>query len=195
MLADIIEAPARQTHVMQQTFRCTLTALSEPLRPISLPVIPAPEGIDPGLWALILTILDQDVSVYWPHMTDSMRSNVLFHTGVQIAETPEVADWLILGASDPDLESILDKVSLGTHERPDTAASVVFLTTGDSTDVLAEGPGFKHPQELKIELSEALVYRLIQNNQRYPLGFDSMLIREQTLTGLPRSTRLMVRTD
>jgi alpha-D-ribose 1-methylphosphonate 5-triphosphate synthase subunit PhnH len=195
MLADIIEAPHGQTHVMQHTFRCVLTALSEPLRPISLPVIKSPEGMNSGLWALILTLLDQDVSVCWPGMTESMRSNLLFHTGVRVTEIPEDADWLIVDAADPSTESILDRVSVGTHERPDTAASVIFLAAHDATDVLAEGPGFKDPQELKLALSESLVYRLIQNTQSYPLGFDSYLIQEQTVIGLPRSTRLMVRTD
>lgn len=195
MLANIIEAPFHQTHLMQQTFRCALSALAEPLRPLSLPEVTAPEGIGTALWAMVLTLLDHDVTVYWPNMNESMRANLVFHTGVQIAEEPEKANWVVLHADDPNAESVLDRVSIGTHERPDTATSILMLTSNASTDVLAEGPGFENPQELKVELSESLVYRVIQNNQQYPLGFDLFLVGEHSVTGLPRSTHLMVRTD
>ena len=195
MLANIIEGPARQTHLMQQTFRCALTALAEPLRPLSLPEVTAPEGIGMGLWAMVITLLDHDVTVYWPDMNKSMRANLVFHTGVQIMEEPEKVDWVVLHSDDPNAESVLDRVAIGTHERPDTATSVLMLTSNTSTDVLAEGPGFENPQELKVELSESLVYRLIQNNQQYPLGFDVFLVGEHSVTGLPRSTRLRVMTD
>ena len=195
MIANIIEAPARQTHLMQQTFRCALTALAEPLRPLSLPEVTAPEGIGMGLWAMVLTLLDHDVTVYWPDMNESMRANLVFHTGVQIMEEPEKADWVVLHSDDLNAESVLDRVSIGTHERPDTATSVLILTSNASTDVLAEGPGFENPQELKVKLSKSLVCRLIQNNQKYPLGFDVFLVGEHSVAGLPRSTRLMVRTD
>ena len=195
MIANIIEAPVRQTHLMQQTFRCALTALAEPLRPLSLPEVTAPEGIGMGLWALVLTLLDHDVTVYWPDMNESMRANLVFHTGVQIMEEPEKADWVVLHSDDLNAESVLDRVSIGTHERPDTATSVLILTSNASTDVLAEGPGFENPQELKVKLSKSLVCRLIQNNQKYPLGFDVFLVGEHSVAGLPRSTRLIVRTD
>ena len=195
MIANIIEAPARQTHLMQQTFRCALTALAEPLRPLSLPEVTAPEGIGMGLWAMVLTLLDHDVTVYWPDMNESMRANLVFHTSVQIMEEPEEADWVVLHSDDLNAESVLDRVFIGTHERPDTATSVLMLTSNASTDVLAEGPGFENPQELKVELSESLVSRLIQNSRQYPLGFDVFLVGEHSVAGLPRSTRLMVRTD
>ncbi|CAI8291742.1 MAG: Alpha-D-ribose 1-methylphosphonate 5-triphosphate synthase subunit PhnH [Gammaproteobacteria bacterium] len=195
MLTNIIEAPARQTHVMQQAFRHALSALAEPLRPLSLPEVTAPEGIGKGLWAMVLTLLDHDVTVHWPDMSDSMRANLVFHTGVRIAEEPEKADWVVLHSDDPNTESVLDRVSIGTHESPDTATSVLMMTSHASTDVLAEGPGFENPQELKVELPESLVSRVIQNNKQYPLGFDLFLVSDHTVAGLPRSTRLMVRTE
>ena len=95
MLANIIEAPSRQTRLMQQTFRCALSALAEPLRPLSLPEVTAPEGIGTALWAMVLTLLDHDVTVYWPDMNESMRANLVFHTAVQIMEEPEKADWVV----------------------------------------------------------------------------------------------------
>ena len=41
-MVAVIEAPEHQTLLMQQTFRAVLTALSEPLRAVSIPALPTP---------------------------------------------------------------------------------------------------------------------------------------------------------
>lgn len=195
MVMDIIEAPDRQTHLMQQTFRRALTALSEPLRPLVIPAIPAPPGIRSALWALVLTLLDRDVTVFWPGITATTQSNLMFHTGTRLTEMPEDADWLVLDVADPKAEQFLSRASIGCHERPDAAATILLLVSNDATEVLAQGPGFKDPTYLNLQLPESLVTRLIQNNHQYPLGVDCFLVTENSVSGLPRSTHLTMRTD
>ena len=195
MLTDFIARPHRQTPLLPQPFRRALTALSEPLRPLVLPAIPAPPGIRPALWALVLTLLDRDVTVFWPGITATTQSNLMFHTGTRLTEMPEDADWLVLDVADPKAEQFLSRASIGCHERPDAAATILLLASNDATEVLAQGPGFKDPTYLNLQLPESLVTRLIQNNHQYPLGVDCFLVTEHSVSGLPRSTRLTMRTD
>jgi alpha-D-ribose 1-methylphosphonate 5-triphosphate synthase subunit PhnH len=194
-LDHITPAPVAQTHLMQQTFRAALTALSEPLRPVPVDPCDAPSGLAPALWALILTLIDADVSLFFPSASAAAQANIQFHTRARLVETPEAADWVVLEAEAIQTPTWLDQVRRGTHERPDQSASVLFIVGDDRTDVLAEGPGFREPTELRAPAGEDLVFALIRNASDYPLGYDSYFVDESTVTGLPRSTRLVVRTD
>jgi|OM-RGC.v1.016879943 phosphonate C-P lyase system protein PhnH len=194
-LDQIIPAPASQTHLMQHTFRAALTALSEPLRPVTIEPCEAPSELTPALWALMLTLIDADVSLCFPSASAAVQANIQFHTRAQLVETPQTADWVVLEAEALNTPGLLDQVRRGTHERPDQSASVLFIVGDDSTDVLAEGPGFREPTELRAPVGEDLVFALIRNAADYPLGYDSYFVDVSTVTGLPRSTRLVVRTD
>lgn len=195
MLDQIIPAPSEQTHLMQQTFRAALTALSEPLRPVTVPTCEAPGDLFPAAWAFMLTLIDIDVSVYWPDASEALRANIQFHTRATLVDRADVADWIVLDAVSPANPKLLEQVRRGTHERPDQSASVVFLVKDEFTDILAEGPGLREATELRIPVSEDVAYALVRNTAEYPLGFDSYFIDSTTVTGLPRSTRLVVRTD
>lgn len=195
MLTHIIPAPAEQTHLMQHAFRAALTALSEPLRPVTIDACEAPEGATSALWALLLTLVDADVCLFFPSASEALTANIQFHTRAQIVDAPEAADWLVLQAEALTTPTVLDHVRRGTHERPDQSASVLFIVGDDSTDVLAEGPGFREATELRVPVGEDLMFSLIRNIADYPLGYDSYFVDASTVTGLPRSTRLVVRTD
>jgi alpha-D-ribose 1-methylphosphonate 5-triphosphate synthase subunit PhnH len=192
----LIPAPADVVQVTQATFRAALTALSEPMRALPVPSIEAPEGVRPALWAMVLTLLDADVSLFWPECSDVVRANLGFHTRVRIVDTPEVADWLVLDAHFPQTRATFDAVRIGTAERPDLAASVLLITTDhDAVDVVAQGPGIATTAEQRLPIPVSLAERLAQQTTTYPLGFDTFLVLKQSVIGLPRSTRLSVRVD
>ena len=191
----LIAAPAQPAHIMQKTFRAALTALSEPARAVPVPEIDSPAGASPALWALVLTLLDQDVSVYWPGADETLKANVLFHTGVKWSDTPETADFAVLAADSSQTLALLDRVSVGSHERPDMSATVLFVVGSETTDTLVEGPGLKSATEQRLPMNEALAYRLGQQAKTYPLGFDAYFVDHHTVLGIPRSTRIVVRTD
>ena len=112
-----------------------------------------------------------------------------------MVDAPSDADWLVVSAESPETLSLLDAVSVGTHERPDLAASILFITGEEATDVVAEGPGILGTVEQRLPISHALASRLAQQSAIYPLGFDSYLVLEHAVIGLPRSTRFQVRVD
>ena len=189
-MVAVIEAPEHQTLLMQQTFRAVLTALSEPLRAVSIPALPTPLGTTSALWAMALTLWDQDVSVWWPEADDDLWYNTLCHTRVMRAASIEQADWVVLSADHPDTPNRLGLVSIGVDERPDQSASVLLLASRSRTHVHGAGPGLLHPVEVQLPLPEAIVDQLMLNHARYPLGFDTYVVFDQAVMGLPRSTRL-----
>lgn len=189
----LIPASADLVHITQATFRAALTALSEPMRALPVPSIVAPEDVSPALWAMVLTLLDEDVSLFWPECSDIVRANLGFHTRVRIVDTPEAADWLVLDARSPQTPDTLNAVRIGTAERPDLSASVLLMTDHQAVDVVAEGPGIATTVEQRLPISAQLAERLAQQANTYPLGFDTFLVSQQSVIGLPRSTRLVVR--
>lgn len=191
----LIPAPANMAAMTQATFRAALTALSEPIRAVSVPTIPAPDGVRPALWALVLTVLDEDVSVFWPESSEVVHANLGFHTRVKRVDVPEAADWLILDAGSPETLATLDRARVGTEERPDLSASVVLMAGLEATDVVAEGPGIATRVEQRLPISSQIVERLAQQANTYPLGFDTYLVLAHAVIGLPRSTRLSLRAD
>lgn len=191
----LIPAPADLVQVTQATFRAALAALSEPMRALPVPVVEAPEGVRPALWAMVLTFLDADVSLFWPECSDVVRANLGFHTRVRIVDAPEAADWLVLDARFPQTRATLDAVRIGTAERPDLSASVLLVTDHEAVDVVAQGPGIATTAEQRLPISSQLAERLAQQVNTYPLGFDTFLVSQQSVIGLPRSTRLSVRID
>ena len=62
-MVAVIEAPEHQTLLMKKTFRAVLTALSEPLRAVSIPALPTPLGTTSALWAMALTHFGIKMSV------------------------------------------------------------------------------------------------------------------------------------
>lgn len=189
-MVAVIEAPENQTRLMQQTFRAVLTALSEPLRAVSIPTLPTPEGATAALWAIALTLWDQDVSVWWPEADDGLWYNTLFHTRVTRAASIDQADWVVLFADHPETPHALSQVPMGADERPDQSASVLLLAGVSRTHVQGAGPGLSHPVEVQLALPEAVVNQLMLNHAHYPLGFDTYVVFDQAVMGLPRSTRL-----
>lgn len=190
-MVAVIEAPEQQSVLMQKTFRAVLTALSEPLRAVAVPALPTPPGVPTALWALILTLWDQDVSVWWPEADETLWYNTLFHTRVQKAATIETADWVVCSADHPETPQWLAQVAIGEFERPDQSASVLLLAGGSRTPVQGSGPGLSHPVEVQLAIPEPVVDRLVQNHAHYPLGFDTYVVLEHAVMGIPRSTRLV----
>lgn len=190
-MVAVIEAPEQQSTLMQQTFRAVLTALSEPLRAVAIPTLPTPPGAREALWAVVLTLWDEDVSVWWPEADDTLWYNTLFHTRVRRATSLEEADWVVCSADHPETSKWLSQVSIGVDERPDQAASVLLLAGDSRTPVQGSGPGLSHAVEVQLPLPEQVVDQLVQNHRRYPLGFDTYVVLDHAVLGIPRSTRLV----
>jgi alpha-D-ribose 1-methylphosphonate 5-triphosphate synthase subunit PhnH len=186
----------------QQTFRAALEAMSRPGRIQTLPaeVLQGiePPGLSPALTALLLTLLDAEVSV-WLHpqlATRGAPAYLRFHTGVRLSEQAEGADFVVLPAAAARPGSWL-AVHPGTDTRPESAGTLIL----DAQALTAEGPlrlrgpGIEHEHRLGMAgLTPAHEAPFWQARPwpetNFPLGVDLMLCAGTQIAAVPRSTVL-----
>lgn len=178
----------------QAVFRTVLKALSEPARLYRLPTQPAavPEPLYPACWAVALTLLDRDTRVYLsPALnTESIRQNLQFHCACELLENPQSADFVL---TTEDQTPDLSELKAGTDAYPDQSCTLLIqsrsLTQGQRWQ--ARGPGIRGQQIL---CSSSLTAQRVEQHQAwqrlFPLGVDVLLLNDNDLLGLPRTTKL-----
>jgi len=181
----------KPVHDAQRTFRTVLAALAEPLAPLVLPVLPpAPEGLLPGTAAVLLTVLDQEVSLFSANLPADAGDWLRFHTGVRLADNAADADFVLVcdGETVPQLAGL----KAGEAAYPDRSATVIVETARFGTDqVEGRGPGFSAPRRFGASaLSAAFWADWTVNHARFPLGVDLLLVSADAVAGLPRTTQI-----
>lgn len=198
-LAELPAGFASPGVATQAVFRCALDAWSRPGRVQSLPpaacaalVPPAP--LSPALAALLLTLLDGEVSLWMSPSLDHplVRAWLAFHTGVRRVDDPAQARFVAADAREVDL-ALWARLERGSDELPQDGATLLLdmrsLTRGPALTL--RGPGIADTQELTSEGLAPEVWRSrAADTARYPLGVDLLLCCDHTLVGVPRSTRI-----
>ena len=183
--------PARDA---QRAFRAVLDALAHPTRSYSLagPAQP-PAALGPGLAAVALTLLDDDCAVWLGGALgrDARTASWLaFHLGVRRVDDPAVAA-LVLAA--PDALPPLGSLALGTDEAPHLSATVVLDVRGcaGAARFTARGPGIDGVATFPAPWApEGFAAAWHRNAELFPRGVDLLLVDADTVTALPRTTRL-----
>ena len=184
--------PARDA---QRAFRAVLDALAHPTcaYPLAGPTEP-PAALGAGLAAVALTLLDEDCTV-WLGGTlgddPSVAAWLAFHTGARRADHQGAADFVIAA---PDELSALTSLALGTDETPHLSATVVLDIRDCAGPVRfrAEGPGIDGSVTLAAPWASAeFAAEWQRNTELFPRGVDLLLVSADTVTGLPRTTRLI----
>ena len=170
----------------QACFRAVLGAMSNPgrlracdggLRP------PPPLGVAAA--ALLLTLVDADTPLWLDPAARAAADWIAFHCGAPLVTEPNDAAFAFTGST-----LTLDHFSRGTHEAPETAATVIVqvkaLGRGDGYRL--SGPGLAAPSLLKVDgLPRGFARAWSENRARFPLGVDLILCAGSTLCALPRS--------
>jgi alpha-D-ribose 1-methylphosphonate 5-triphosphate synthase subunit PhnH len=183
--------PARDA---QRTFRAVLGALAHPARsyPLAGPA-ELPAALGRGLAAVALTLLDEACTV-WLGGALARDADVLawlaFHTGARPADAVAAADFVIAapGALPP-----LESLKLGTDEAPHLSAVAVADIRGCAGPArfIARGPGIDTAATLAAPWApDGFADAWRRNTENFPRGVDLLLVDEDTVTGLPRTTRL-----
>lgn len=179
-------------HASQQTFRTVLAALAEPLQPLALPHLPPQaDQLRPATLAVLLTLLDGEVTLASLALTADDRAHLRFHTGVAFTETLAGADFIVVpaGGALPDLVEL----KAGEAAYPDRSATLIIEVDGfdSATGVLACGPGFATPRRFAAQgLTAEFWPQWRSNHARFPLGIDVLLISPDAVAGLPRTTAI-----
>jgi alpha-D-ribose 1-methylphosphonate 5-triphosphate synthase subunit PhnH len=183
---------ADPVHEAQSTFRSVLDALARPTRPVTIVSTPdGPSALTPAARAVLLTLCDEATPVWLDDRTPDIEAWLAFHTGAPLVD--DLADAAFAVVSTPLALPDLALFAQGTDEAPHTSATVVVVDRGGEfgESFVADGPGFERPSRwiappFPVEFTE----HWTANRARFPRGVDLIVAGAETVTGLPRTTRL-----
>jgi alpha-D-ribose 1-methylphosphonate 5-triphosphate synthase subunit PhnH len=179
----------------QSTFRSVMDAMA---RPGSVQRIGsaagAPAAMMRGAAAIALTLFDHDTPVWLDgrmSATPDVAKWLKFHTSAPVVTDSSIASFALVG--DPENLPALDRFAFGSNEYPDRSTTLI-LQVGNLTDgpvVELQGPGIDGSAALRASIRPRdLFERLAINAALFPRGIDVVLVHDDSIVAIPRTTRL-----
>jgi len=184
----------------QSTFRSVMDAMA---RPGSIQRIVssagAPAALMRGTAAIALTLFDHDTPVWLDPLltaTSDVTNWLKFHTGAPVIADSSICSFALVG--DAKTLPALDRFSFGTNEYPDRSTTLILqvdsLTHGPSIEL--RGPGIDGTAVLQAAIQPPdLFERLAINAVLFPRGIDMVLIHDDSIVAIPRTTRFAAKGD
>jgi alpha-D-ribose 1-methylphosphonate 5-triphosphate synthase subunit PhnH len=183
----------------QSTFRAVMNAMA---RPGSVQRIGAaagtPSSMMRGTAAIALTLFDHDTPI-WLGETMARRGVtdwLKFHTSAPMTADSANASFALIG--DGKTLPALDGFALGSNEYPDRSTTLIVqvesLARGPAYQM--RGPGIDGTVLLNATIAPTdLFERLAMHEALFPRGIDVMLVHDDAIVAIPRTTRLVARKD
>jgi alpha-D-ribose 1-methylphosphonate 5-triphosphate synthase subunit PhnH len=169
----------------RSTFLALMWALSYPGRPHALPVT---EGNTQAAFEAIgETLLDLETRYYTP---DAALNAVLQRT-TSHPVPPAEADYLFFPVVTDATLTEMAQAKLGTMLYPDHAATLIIGCSLSGAALTLRGPGIKGEAQITIGAVPDGFWELRNKTRRFPLGWDIVLVANQQVIGLPRSTQVL----
>ncbi|MCK1391880.1 phosphonate C-P lyase system protein PhnH [Bradyrhizobium sp. 1] len=179
----------------QSTFRSVMDAMARPgsVQRI-VPMAGTAGPIMRGTAAIALTLFDHDTPL-WLDARMSESSDVTkwlkFHTGAPVVQDSSIASFALI--SEGALLPTLERFALGTNEYPDRSTTVILqvesLDMGRSFEL--RGPGIDGVAMLQASIKPFdLFERLRMNEALFPRGIDVVLVADDAVVAIPRTTRV-----
>lgn len=182
----------------QSTFRSVMDAMA---RPGSIQRIASAAGTPPammrGTAAIALTLFDHDTPIWLdPKMsaTPDVGKWLKFHTSAPVVADSTIASFAFVG--DPKNLPALDRFAFGSSEYPDRSTTLILQveSLGDGPAVELQGPGIDGTAALRASIQPRdLFERLSINAALFPRGIDAVLVHDDCIVAVPRTTRLVRR--
>lgn len=180
----------------QSTFRSVMDAMARPgsVQRI-VPMAGSPGLMMRGTAAIALTLFDHDTPL-WLDARMAENTDVVkwlkFHTGVPVVEDSSIASFALI--SDGVLLPTLERFALGTNEYPDRSTTVIVqvesLDSGRGFEL--RGPGIDGVRTLQASIKPFdLFERLRFNEALFPRGIDVVLVADDSVVAIPRTTRVV----
>jgi alpha-D-ribose 1-methylphosphonate 5-triphosphate synthase subunit PhnH len=180
----------------QSTFRAVMDAMARPgsVQRIAASV-GAPAPMMRGTAAIALTLFDHDTPI-WLDPAMSRTSDVgkwlKFHTSAPVVGDSSIASFALIG--DAQNLPVLDRFSFGSNEYPDRSTTLILqvesLTRGRAIEL--RGPGVDGTAVLRAMIEpQDLFERLAINAALFPRGIDVVLVHDDSIVAIPRTTRLV----
>lgn len=177
----------------QGVFRATMEALARPGQPQGIGTDAAPPApLTPELGAVALTLCDHDTLVWLDptlRASEAVTAWLAFHCGAPI--TDDIGEAAFALVTDATLVPRLETMGQGTDEYPDRSTTLVLAAGLAETAVVLKGPGIKGELRAILPLPNSdFLDQWAENSARFPRGIDLLVVRNGTVTGLPRTTRI-----
>jgi len=180
----------------QSTFRSVMDAMA---RPGSIQRIVAaagePLGMMPGAAAIALTLFDHDTPIWLDSKmsaTPDAGKWLKFHTSAPVVTDSSIASFALIG--DPQNLPALERFAFGSNEYPDRSTTLILQveSLNDGPMVELQGPGIDGTAGLHASLQpHDLFERLSINAALFPRGIDVVLVHDDSIVAIPRTTRLV----
>jgi alpha-D-ribose 1-methylphosphonate 5-triphosphate synthase subunit PhnH len=182
----------------QSTFRSVMDAMARPgsvQRVVA--VAGAPAAMMRGTAAIALTLFDHDTPLWLdPLMAESpeLTKWLRFHTGAPVVADSSICGFALIG--DPRALPGLDRFAFGSNEYPDRSTTLILqvgsLTQGATFEL--RGPGIDGSAVLQAAIEPADLFERLEINQAlFPRGIDVVLVHDDTIVAIPRTTRLVAK--
>jgi alpha-D-ribose 1-methylphosphonate 5-triphosphate synthase subunit PhnH len=178
----------------QSTFRSVMDAMARPgtVQRVAANV-GAPLHVMRGTAAIALTLFDHDTPVWLDPVlseTTEVAKWLKFHSGAPVVIDTSISSFALV--SDPATLPSLDRFALGSNEYPDRSTTVILqvesLTDGYPYEL--HGPGIDGTVTLRATIRPAdLFERLALNALWFPRGIDVVLVHDDQIVAIPRTTR------
>jgi alpha-D-ribose 1-methylphosphonate 5-triphosphate synthase subunit PhnH len=180
----------------QSTFRSVMDAMA---RPGSIQRIASAAGMPGammrGTAAIAVTLFDHDTPVWLDgrmSATADVTKWLKFHTSAPVIVDSSIASFALV--DDPENLPSLDRFAFGSNEYPDRSTTVILqvesLTDGPVVEL--RGPGIDGSAALRAAIQPRdLFERLAINATLFPRGIDVVLVHDDAIVAIPRTTRLV----
>jgi alpha-D-ribose 1-methylphosphonate 5-triphosphate synthase subunit PhnH len=198
-MATIAEMPvgfADKVVSAQNTFRSVMQAMA---RPGSVQHIAAsvgrPAGVMHGTAAIALTLFDHDTPIWLDRSlsaTPEVSKWLKFHTSAPVVSDPAICSFALIG--DTQALPALSSFSLGSSEYPDRSTTLILQveSLGEGPSFELQGPGIDGVATLQARIQpQDLFERLAVNAALFPRGIDVVLVHDDSIVAIPRTTRLI----
>ena len=178
----------------QSTFRAVMDATA---RPGSVQRVTASVGLPPhlmrGTAAIALTLFDHDTAIWLDpglSKTAEVANWLKFHSGAPVVAVPSACSFALV--SDVSELPSLDRFAFGSNEYPDRSTTLIVqidsLVQGIEYEL--RGPGIDGSAKLcaTVKLKD-LFERLTINATLFPRGTDVVLVADDMMVAIPRTTR------
>jgi alpha-D-ribose 1-methylphosphonate 5-triphosphate synthase subunit PhnH len=197
-VAELPAGFAEKVLSAQSTFRSVMDAMA---RPGSIQRIAAAAGTPPvmmrGTAAIALTLFDHDTPIWLdPKMTATpdVGKWLKFHTSAPVVADSTIASFALVG--DPDNLPALDRFAFGSNEYPDRSTTLILQVESlkDGPAVELQGPGIDGTAVLRASVQPRdLFERLAIHAALFPRGIDVVLVHDDSIVAIPRTTRILRR--
>jgi len=182
----------------QATFRSVMNAMARPSSVHRVAALAgAPGAMMRGTAAIALTLFDHDTPVWLDPLiskTVDVTRWLKFHTGAPVTANSSICSFAMIG--DARTLPALDRFAFGSNEYPDRSTTLILqvesLTQGPPLEL--RGPGINGAAMLQATIQPAdLFERLEINRTLFPRGIDVMLVADDAIAAMPRTTRLVAK--